>query len=221
MALKQLTEEQKQLLKTPLPAEAVRPHPTKTFLSSINAIYVSERLNDVFGIGAWNLTSEFITMVGKMVVMKVHLSIPDYGFSFENYGGNDNADIGDAYKGAITDGLTKICAIHLGIGADVWKDKKGGKNQPQAQQKVNTPPKASTVQNQPQNAKQAPRRRVLNDAVIDTKCDAILAWLDKELEKDTTKTVKQCFIDAGYEIEDHADLRITEIYVNHVAETMK
>ena len=43
----------------------------------------------------------------------------------ETYGGNDNADLGDAYKGAVTDALTKI-GSWLGIGAHVWKnDTKG------------------------------------------------------------------------------------------------
>jgi hypothetical protein len=35
-------------LKEPLPAEAITQHPTKTYLSSIKAIYVTERFNEVF-----------------------------------------------------------------------------------------------------------------------------------------------------------------------------
>ncbi len=35
-------------LKEPLPQEAVTQHPTKTYLSSIKAIYVTERFNEVF-----------------------------------------------------------------------------------------------------------------------------------------------------------------------------
>ena len=52
---------------------------------------------------------------------------PEYGIYFECYGGNDNGgensknfDLGDAYKGATTDALTKI-GSYLEIGIDVFK----------------------------------------------------------------------------------------------------
>jgi hypothetical protein len=50
----------------------------------------------------------------------------------EAYGGNDNPDRGDAYKGAMTDAITKIGSF-LGIGADVWKNKAptASQNRPQ------------------------------------------------------------------------------------------
>ena len=48
-------------LRQPLPAEAISRHPTKTFLSSIKAIYVIERLNDVFGVGAWRTKVDFVS----------------------------------------------------------------------------------------------------------------------------------------------------------------
>jgi len=62
-----------------------------------------------------------------MIVLRVHLwaNSPVDGqdmIKLEAYGGNDNVDRGDAYKGAMTDALTKIGSF-LGIGADVWKDK--------------------------------------------------------------------------------------------------
>lgn len=127
MEYKQLTPDQIALIKLPLPAEAVKPHPTKTYLSSIKAIYVVERLNDVFGIGKWNLCSEIIDNKTAMIVVKSILTIPEYGIQLESYGGNDNGgenskghDLGDAYKGAVTDSLTKICS-YLGIGMDVYK----------------------------------------------------------------------------------------------------
>lgn len=127
---KELTPEQVSMLKEPLPAEAVKPHPTKTFLSSIKAIYVVERLNKVFGIGSWKLKSEVIDNKTAMIVVKSTLTIEDYGIELESYGGNDNGgensknhDTGDAYKGAVTDALTKICS-YLEIGMDVFKGKK-------------------------------------------------------------------------------------------------
>ncbi len=116
-----ITEEQRTKLRAPLPAEAVSPHPTKTYLSSIKSIYVIERINDVFGLGTWTLKSEVIERIEKFVVVKTVLEIPAFEFYGEAYGGNDNVDIGDAYKGATTDGLTKIAAQQLEIGIDVFK----------------------------------------------------------------------------------------------------
>jgi len=128
METKKITPEMYEALKKPLPTGAVKPHPTKTFLSSIKAIYVTERLNDVFGCGAWTQAVEHITTTDKsMVVVKVTLTIPEYGVYIESYGGNDNGgetsknfDLGDAFKGATTDGITKI-GSYLGIGIDVFK----------------------------------------------------------------------------------------------------
>jgi len=121
MEIKQLTEPQIELLRKPLPKEAVKPHPTKTFLSSIKAIYVVERLNDVFGIGGWYANNEVVKQDGKMVVVKSTFHAPEYGILIPDiFGGNDNADLGDAYKGACTDALTKI-GSYLYIGMDVYK----------------------------------------------------------------------------------------------------
>lgn len=123
---KTITDEMKAQLDALLPDEAVTPHPTKTYLSNIKAIYVTERLNDVFGVGEWQTTVEPITTDGKMVVVKLKLTIPDYGIYYECFGGNDNSDLGDAYKGATTDALTKICSW-MGLGAEVFKGKQTGK----------------------------------------------------------------------------------------------
>lgn len=132
--MKTIDEAMRAKLKAPLPTEAISQHPTKTFLSSIKAIYVTERLNDVFGVGAWTTkVSEVSESQGKanskgfiptMVVVKLVFEIPEYGVSYEAYGGNDNEDRGDAYKGAMTDALTKIGSF-LEIGIDVFKGKHG------------------------------------------------------------------------------------------------
>ena len=127
---KVISNEQKAMLDAPLPMEAVTQHPTKTFLSSIKSIYVTERLNAVFGVGAWRTKTEMIAEGnGGMIVVKVSLSIPEYGIEYESFGGNNNGgegsknfDLGDAYKGAVTDAITKI-ASWMGIGADVFKGK--------------------------------------------------------------------------------------------------
>lgn len=117
-------------LYAPLPSEAIKPHPTKTFLSTIKPIYVTDRLNEVFGIGNWQLRTENILIKDNgTVVNKVTFTVPEYNIYYECFGGNDNGgdgskgfDLGDAFKGATTDGLTKICS-YLGIGIDVFKGK--------------------------------------------------------------------------------------------------
>jgi len=127
MEIKKLTPEMIDMLRKPLPAAAISKHPTKTYLSSIKGVYVTERLNDVFGIGGWKAKSELVEKVGGMVVVKVYFSVPEYGIELESYGGNDNGgansknfDLGDAYKGAVTDAMTKI-GSWLEIGIDVFK----------------------------------------------------------------------------------------------------
>lgn len=146
MEIKEITETMRNALKAQLPAEAVKQHPTKTFLSSIKAIYVTERLNDVFGVGSWQIRTEHVTTTDKsMVVVKVTLSIPKYGVYYESYGGNDNGgensknfDLGDAYKGATTDAITKI-GSYLEIGIDVFKGLSTPTTKtPPAQQKSNS-----------------------------------------------------------------------------------
>ena len=120
-----------ELLTKPLPKEAISQHPTKKYLSSIKAIYVTERFNEVFGVGKWTIKVEHIatqpkaemSKVGDMVVIKTTFEVPEEKIYYESYGGNDNADLGDAYKGATTDAITKI-GSYLGIGIDVFKGKK-------------------------------------------------------------------------------------------------
>jgi len=130
--MEKITNEMREKLRQPLPAEAISQHPTKTFLSSIKAIYVIERLNDVFGVGAWRTKVDFVSesdgkprkdgTIPIMVVVKLTFEIPDYGVYYECYGGNDNEDRGDAYKGATTDAITKVGSF-LEIGIDVFKGK--------------------------------------------------------------------------------------------------
>ncbi len=123
-----LTEKMKEMLRKPLPDKAISQHPTKPYLSTIKAIYIVERLNEVFGIGGWNIENEAVTVVksdsatrGDMVVMKSIFRTRDYNLMpIEQFGGNDNIDLGDAYKGAATDALSKI-GSYLEIGMDVYK----------------------------------------------------------------------------------------------------
>lgn len=120
-SIKTLGLNQLELLKKPLPQEAISQHPTKKFMSSIKAIYVTERLNDVFGVGKWFTRNEVIEAAEKMIIIKATFEAPEYGIIIPDiFGGNDNVDRGDAYKGACTDALTKI-GSYLGIGAEVFK----------------------------------------------------------------------------------------------------
>ena len=117
-------------LYAPLPAEAIKPHPTKSFLSTIKPIYITDRLNEVFGIGKWQTRTENVLVNDNgTVVNKTILTIPDYDIYYECFGGNDNGgvgskgfDLGDAFKGATTDALNKI-ASYLGIGIDIYRGK--------------------------------------------------------------------------------------------------
>lgn len=129
-----MEKEKLELLKKPLPAEAITQHPTKTYLSSIKAIYVTERFNEVFWVGKWTVKTDFITDAWNgMIVVKVTFEVPDLWIYYESFGGNDNwwennknFDLWDAYKWATTDALTKI-GSYLWVGIDVfkWKSKSG------------------------------------------------------------------------------------------------
>lgn len=139
-----------QRLNQPLPDSAITPHPSKSYLSSIKTIYQIERLNQVFGLGGWTAKSEIIENdpAGGMIVMRVTLQVPAYGIELEQYGGNDNEDRGDAYKGAFTDALGKLCG-YLGIGIDVYKGdgptkSNGGRRKPAAPPVAQPKPAASS-----------------------------------------------------------------------------
>lgn len=154
---------QQAALLRPLPAEAVSPHPTKKFLSTIKSIYVTERLNEVFGTGAWRIETENVDKQDRMVVVKLKFSIPDYGIYYECYGGNDNPDLGDAYKGATTDAITKV-ASWLGIGADVFKGKYSN----------GQAPAGAPARTAPAPARKRITMAQLDDAIV---CDQLMKWM--------------------------------------------
>ena len=111
-----------EILNRPLPKAALKSMPHKHGLTSINPIYVTDRLNEAFGLGGWQYEPEIVDDdQTKMVVIRGTLSIPSIDARIVQFGGNDNPDRGDAYKGAATDALTK-CASYLGIGAHVWRN---------------------------------------------------------------------------------------------------
>lgn len=136
-----IEQEKLHKLKEKLPDWAIKQHPTKTYLSVISPMAVIDRLNEVFGMGEWHFTTEYISCDGTvtdkgktnyMSAVKGRLEIPAYGIVLEQYGGSTNEDKGDALKGGGTDSLTKI-ASYLGIGAEIYKGKgniNGGEEKP-------------------------------------------------------------------------------------------
>ena len=58
----------KQELLEPLPSEALKQHPTRKYLTTINSIYVIERLNDVFGLDGWKAKYEIVFQDDNWVV---------------------------------------------------------------------------------------------------------------------------------------------------------
>jgi hypothetical protein len=139
------------ILDTPLPPEAIKPHPIKTYLSPIKSIHVIDRLNEAFGTGECYADYEIIDNSKADIIVKGYLIIPKYGIFLTNFGGNDNGvsgsknfDQGDAYKGACTDSLTKM-ASYLGIGTDVWRAEKPGARR-QAANPGNRPQQRTPIQ---------------------------------------------------------------------------
>ena len=123
----ELSAEKIKKLKEDFPPEALSTDSSRGFeLTSIKAMYVIDRLNDVFGPLGWGYGfTDPIEKEGEQIV-KVTLIIPDTGgekpHTITHYGGKKviRNNVTDAYKSAITDGLTK-CASILGIGHKVFK----------------------------------------------------------------------------------------------------
>jgi hypothetical protein len=133
-----LTAEQLVKIAEPLPPEAISAHPTRTGMSTIKGIFVTERLNEVFGVGEWIVKTKLLAPISVIVkttssgrerteytaLSKTILEIPSAGIYYECIASSTNDDMGDAAKGATTDAITKI-ASWIGIGIDVYKGKHG------------------------------------------------------------------------------------------------
>lgn len=215
MKTRTITPEQKEALDRRLPDEAVSQHPTKKFLSSIKSIYVTERLNEVFGVGSWRVETEIVERSERMVVVKLRFSIPEYGIYYECFGGNDNADLGDACKGATTDALTKVCSW-LGIGAEVFKGKyTNGKFQAAAQNTKPAQPAAPDPIPAAAAVQAAPKKRItadmLNDPVLR---DQFMRWAYKgsTTVKDPTKFDVIAFLRRTYDADDTTAVVFAKFY---------
>jgi len=109
------------------PAEAYSQHPTKTFLTTLKAMYVTERLNSVFGIGRWTIHVEVIERTENYVLMQGEFESLDYDVIVpKQFGGHPtdgkNTEIADGFKSALTDCQSKI-ASYFEIGIDMFKGK--------------------------------------------------------------------------------------------------
>lgn len=123
---KQIGEEERKKLRAPFPPEAMQKHPTKTYLTTIKAMYVAERLNDVFGVGKWELVTELVLATNASFVVKGKLVSNYWDFQCTaQYGGHtigekDKMDLADGYKSAVTDCMSKVASL-FEIGIDVFK----------------------------------------------------------------------------------------------------
>ena len=120
-----ITDGMRKDLRRPFPPEALKPVTSKTYLTSIKAQYVVERLNDVFGVGRWFLDHEIIKEQNDQVLISGTLIIKDFDVVIsKQYGSHKlvgkGVELADGYKSAITDCLTKS-ASHLEIGIDIFK----------------------------------------------------------------------------------------------------
>ena len=143
---KQSVEE---ILNRPMPKQALKALPHKRnskgeSMTSITPIYVTDRLNEAFGLGGWQFEPEIISDSDKMVIIKGVLTVPTMNIRIVQFGGNDNRDRGDAYKGAATDALTK-CGSYLGIGAHVWRDNEPSESETKRVAKIVGPSKTEEL----------------------------------------------------------------------------
>lgn len=184
---KTITPEIYAKLSAPMPSEAITPHPTKTFLSTIKAIYIVERLNQVFGVGKWTLkhkvalaTSDYVLIRGRLVLLDYDCVIPP------QYGGHSttgkNTEIADGYKSAITDCISKS-ASYIGIGIDVFKGKSSPRvnNYPTKKAQTKISDDIPVIESEPVGQygepvedKPAPKKTVKDSTLTCSKCGVVI-----------------------------------------------
>jgi hypothetical protein len=116
--------------KADFPTEAYAKDNSRGFeLTTLKAQYIVERLNTVVGVNGWGIVGEFIEKDSQGVLFLGQLNIfttnkegeTVVAHSVEAIGFSSNTkNIGDAYKGARTDALSKA-ASYLGIGNEMFK----------------------------------------------------------------------------------------------------
>ena len=105
------------------PAEAYSTDSSRGFnLTSIKAQYVVERLNEVCGVDGWALTGDYTSENGVVLFFGT-LTINDGTKAHQQMAVGSaviKKNVGDAYKGAQTDALSKA-ASKFGLGNEVFK----------------------------------------------------------------------------------------------------
>ena len=113
--LKVVDAKMREALRKPFTAEAIKGHPTKDFITTIKAIYIAERLNDVFGIGRWRFDHAVVeTGYDGYVLVRGKLFLLDYEADIlAQYGGHKtegvNTEPADGYKSAVTERIRRTC----------------------------------------------------------------------------------------------------------------
>ena len=137
-----ITNEMRIALRADFPEEAYSQHPTKKFLTTLKAMYVTERLNDVFGIGRWTIETEIIERPVNYILLQGEFKSLDYEVIVpKQFGGHEtsgtNTEIADGFKSALTDCQSKI-ASYFEIGIDMFKGKIKGNGQTAPKNKPET-----------------------------------------------------------------------------------
>ncbi len=125
MEKKQFTDKMREQCRAPFPESAYKAIPGKTYLTTLKAFYVTERLNDVFGVGRWTIHTEVIEKTNDFVLLQGEFESRDYDITIpKQYGGHKiegkGTDLADGFKSAFTDCQSKI-ASYLEIGGDMFK----------------------------------------------------------------------------------------------------
>lgn len=120
-----ISQEMRIELRKDFPKEAYKKHPTKTFLTTLKAMYVTERLNDVFGIGRWTIEIEIVERTTGYVLVQGEFKSMDFQVIVpKQFGGHvtvgKNTEVADGFKSAVTDCQSKI-ASYLEIGIEMFK----------------------------------------------------------------------------------------------------
>ncbi len=87
-------------------------------LVAIKPQYVIDELNKI---GTWSYKIKQSQLVDgvPVVLIRFKMTIGDVTVKRDQYGGSKNSDMGDAFKGAVTDALSKIAA-QFGVCHDIW-----------------------------------------------------------------------------------------------------
>lgn len=120
-----ITDDMRIALRADFPDGAYKAIESKTYLTTLKAMYVTERLNDVFGIGRWTITVEIIERTSDYVLLQGEFDSLDFEVIVpKQFGGHattgKGTEIADGYKSALTDCQSKI-ASYLEIGIEMFK----------------------------------------------------------------------------------------------------